>query len=102
MPTVEPAPRGRNPFDSTGVVRGSDGIMRYVDRPASLVHMLRASVGRDPNAAAVVEIGGETLTYGELWDRSARVAGGLNAGGVGHGDRVAIRLPNGTDWILAF
>src|SRR5205085_2700755 len=62
----------------------------------------KTSVDRDPGAAAIVEIGGETLTYGELWDHSARVAGGLRTRGVGRGDRVAIRLPNGVDWVLAF
>ena len=38
----------------------------------------------------------------ELWDRAARVAGGLRAAGVERGDRVAIRLANGNDWALAF
>jgi long-chain acyl-CoA synthetase len=102
MSPVEPAPRGRNPFDDTGIELGADGIKRYKARLPSLVHMLRASVERDPDATAVVEIGGESLTYGELWDRAAQVAGGLKARGVERGDRVAIRLPNGTDWVLAF
>ena len=43
---VEPAPRGRNPFDTAGVERGPDGVARYTNRPTSLVHMLRASVER--------------------------------------------------------
>ncbi|MBV9206919.1 MAG: AMP-binding protein, partial [Actinobacteria bacterium] len=42
------------------------------------------------------------LSYAELWDRAARVAGGLRARGVQRGDRVAIRLGNGVDWVLAF
>ena len=37
-----------------------------------------------------------------LWDRAARVAGGLRALGIQRGDRVAIRLGNGADWVLAF
>jgi long-chain acyl-CoA synthetase len=99
---VEPAPRGRNPFDTSGVERGADGIARYTGRPDSLVHMLRASVERDPDADAVVEIGGERLTFQQLWDRAARVAGGLRAGGLERGDRAAIVLANGVDWVLAF
>jgi acyl-CoA synthetase (AMP-forming)/AMP-acid ligase II len=98
----EPAPRGRNPFDMSGVDRGADGIARYTDRPDSLVHMLRASVERGGERLAVSEIGGESVTYDELWERSARVAGGLRAAGVDRGARVAIRLPNGLDWVLAF
>ncbi len=99
---VEPHPRGRNPFDNSGVERGADGIARYRDRPDSLVHLLRASVERDADAIAVVEVGGASLSYGELWERSARVAGGLRGLGVERGDRVAIRLPNGIEWVLAF
>jgi long-chain acyl-CoA synthetase len=99
---VEPAPRGRNPFDATGVQRGPDGVARYTDRPDSLVHMLRASTERDPDALAIAEVGGERLTFAQLWDRSARVAGGLQAAGLEPGDRAAILLPNGVDWVLAF
>jgi acyl-CoA synthetase (AMP-forming)/AMP-acid ligase II len=99
---VEPAPRGRNPFDNSGVERGADGIARYTDRPESLVHMLRASVERDPDSEAVVEVSGERLTFQQLWDRAARVAGGLRGLGLQQGDRAAIVLPNGLDWVLAF
>jgi long-chain acyl-CoA synthetase len=98
----EPAPRGRNPFDTSGVERGPDGVARYTDRPDSLVHMLRATVERVGDGLAVAEIGGHSVTYGELWERASRVAGGLRGEGVERGDRVAIRLPNGLDWVLAF
>ncbi len=97
-----PSPRGRNPFDESDVERGADGIARYLGRPQSLIHMLRASVERDESATAVLEVGGRGLTYGELWDASARVAGGLREAGVGRGDRVAVRLGNGIEWVLAF
>src|SRR3954467_1581272 len=98
----EPAPRGRNPYDTSGVERGADGVARYRGRPDSLVHMLRATVERHPDGLAVAEIGGGQVTYRELWERAARVAGGLRAEGVERGDRVALRLPNGLDWVLAF
>ncbi len=64
--------------------------------------MLRASVEQSPNAEAIVEVGGPRVTYRELWDRSARIAGGLRNLGIERGDRVAIRLGNGLDWCLAF
>jgi acyl-CoA synthetase (AMP-forming)/AMP-acid ligase II len=99
---VEPYTRGRNPFDETGVERDADGVARYVGRPESLVHLLRASVERDPAATALVMVGGPSMSYGELWEGAGRVAGGLAALGVERGDRVAIRLPNGIDWVLAF
>jgi acyl-CoA synthetase (AMP-forming)/AMP-acid ligase II len=90
------------PFDQTGVERGEDGVRRYAELPGSVVAMLRASVERDRHAEALVELDGPRVTYGELWERSARVAGGLRAGGLSGGDRVAIRLGNGVDWVLAF
>jgi acyl-CoA synthetase (AMP-forming)/AMP-acid ligase II len=99
---VSAAARGRNPFDESGVERGENGLARYSERPASLVHLLRASVERDGAAIAIVEVGGRSLSYGELWEGAARVAGGLREAGIERGDRVAIRLANGIDWVLAF
>jgi len=54
----EPLPRGRNPFDESGVERDADGRARYLGRPDSLVAMLAASLDRDPAATAVLEVGG--------------------------------------------
>src|SRR5271170_7698193 len=90
------------PFDNSGIARGADGIARYLNRPQSLVHMLRATVDKWPNKEALVELGGERISYTQLWDRSARVAGGLRAMGVQRGDRVAIRLGNSINWCSAF
>jgi long-chain acyl-CoA synthetase len=91
------------PFDTAGVTRGADGIKRYDGLPASLVHMLRDTVERHPDREALVQTGGgPRLTYRQLWDRAARVAGGLSAAGLGRGDRVALRLGSGADWVLAF
>ena len=90
-------------FDMTGVVRGEDGIKRYEGLPRNLVQMFRAAVDGQGAAEAVVETGGgPRLSYASLWDRAARVAGGLRGLGVQRGDRVAIRLGNGVDWVLAF
>ena len=90
------------PFDNSAIARGADNIARYLNRPQSLVHMLRATVEKWPNKEALVELGGERITYPQLWDRSARVAGGLRAMGVQRGDRVAIRLGNSINWCSAF
>ena len=90
------------PFESTGITRGVDGIARYDELHRSLIEMLRATVDHFPNAEAVVEVGGERVSYIELWDRAAGVAGGLRASGINRGDRVAIQLGNGLNWCLAF
>jgi long-chain acyl-CoA synthetase len=90
------------PFDRSGTQAGPDGIRRYTGLPQNLVQMLRTAVDGSPDAEALVELGGERVTYRQLWDRAARVAGGLRAAGVRPGDRVANRLPNGNDWVYAF
>ncbi|MGY1686864.1 class I adenylate-forming enzyme family protein [Geodermatophilus sp. SYSU D00867] len=91
-----------HPFDEAGVERDAAGVKHYTDLPGSVVAMLRASVERDPDGEAVVEVDGPRLTFRQLWDGAARVAGGLREAGVGRGDRVAIRLGNGADWVLGF
>ena len=90
------------PFDPSGIARGPDGIARYQGLATSVVTMLRSSVEKAPNSEAIVEVGGERINYRQLWDRSARVAGGLRSLGIDRGDRVAIRLGNGLDWCVAF
>src|SRR6202049_2554764 len=42
-----------------------------------------------------------SITYSQLAGRTASIAAGLSANGVGEGDRLAIYLPNGVDWIEA-
>ncbi|WP_028924536.1 class I adenylate-forming enzyme family protein [Pseudonocardia acaciae] len=99
-----PLPRGRAPFDTAGIVRDELGVSHYAGLPGSLVTMFRDSVERDPRAEALVEVGreDERLSYRELWDRAARVAGGLADEGVRPGDRVANLLPAGLDWVVGF
>ncbi|HKP87914.1 MAG TPA: AMP-binding protein [Blastocatellia bacterium] len=90
------------PYDYSGITRDALGVAHYLNRPASLVEMLRATVEKSPGHEALVELGGGRVNYRELWDRASRVAGGLRGQGVKRGDRVAIRLGNGLDWCFAF
>lgn len=99
---VREIPRGRNPFPRGGIMRDADGIAYYADVPATLVAMLHEHVASRPDAEAVVELGGDRLTYAQLWERASRVAGGLRALGVERGDRLSVRYPAGMNWVLAF
>ncbi|MYX99080.1 AMP-binding protein [Streptomyces sp. SID486] len=99
---ITPVMRSRNPFPQDDLVRDADGVLRYPDAPATLLDALRTHVELRPDAEAVVELGGDRLTYAQLWRRAARVAGGLRARGVTAGDRVAVRYTAGRDWALAF
>ncbi|TQN42046.1 acyl-CoA synthetase (AMP-forming)/AMP-acid ligase II [Blastococcus colisei] len=93
---------GEYPFDTSGIEGGADGIRRYTDLPVNLVRILLAQAATRGDRTAVVELGGSSLTYSDLWQRAMRVAGGLRDAGVVPGDRVAVQLGNGLDWALAF
>jgi len=93
---------GEHPFDNSGIEVGPDGVRRYRGLQKNLVELLRDTVERPPDRTAIVELGGPSATYAEIWHRARRVAGGLREAGVGVGDRVAVQLGNGLDWALAF
>jgi long-chain acyl-CoA synthetase len=67
----------------------------------SLVDIVAASVRDYPDAPALQFFGAET-TYRRLQEQIDRAAAGLRALGVGHGDTVAIVLPNCPQHIVAF
>src|SRR5919201_1212568 len=90
------------PYDMSNMHRGNDGVLHYDGLNSSLLEMLRKTVERVPDREAIAEVGGESITFREFWDRCARVAGALRAAGVERGDRVGNRLPNGLDWCIAF
>jgi acyl-CoA synthetase (AMP-forming)/AMP-acid ligase II len=102
MPEVTEISRSNNPFPVTGVSRDNYGAPYYDRLPSTLLDMLAEQVDNHPNGGAVVELGGDRLTYRQLWERASRVAGGLHADGLSPGDRVAIRYPAGINWVLAF
>ena len=69
---------------------------------ASLVDLLIESHRRAGRGGDVAAIEGErTLSFDELAARASGAAGTLSRGGVRRGDRVAILLPDGLDWLDA-
>ncbi|HUN69495.1 MAG TPA: AMP-binding protein, partial [Burkholderiales bacterium] len=42
------------------------------------------------------------FTYGDLFDKARQAAGAMQALGIGKGDRVAILMPNGEQWLALF
>jgi acyl-CoA synthetase (AMP-forming)/AMP-acid ligase II len=101
-PAVIEIPRTHNPFPRDGIRIDEQRVPRYAGPPDSLIALLKSKVDAAPDVEAVVELDGERLTYRQLWNRSARVAGGLRAAGIERGDRVAVRYPAGVKWALAF
>ncbi len=58
--------------------------------------------GRDTPGTLAFSFGAERLTRGELADQAARLAAGLRERGVAPGDRVALLLPAGLDFVRGF
>lgn len=80
------------------------GIFGAIDPQAQGPTMNAAAVllaGKDPTHCAL-ECGSQRISYGELAERVARAAGLWQAKGVRPGDRVAIKLPDGIDWVIAY
>jgi fatty-acyl-CoA synthase len=57
-------------------------------------------LGEQADGARALVFGGETISFGDLAGRAARVSGGLAARGIGAGDRVALWLPNCPEWLI--
>lgn len=73
---------------------------------ATLMEALRWHAEHQPDRVHVVFTGGdseaERLTYGALERKAAMMAGGLAARGLRPGDRAALMLPTGTDFLASF
>jgi acyl-CoA synthetase (AMP-forming)/AMP-acid ligase II len=63
--------------------------------------LIRSKAARDPDRVFVVR-DDVRLTFGEAERRSRKLARGLLAAGAGKGTRIALLLPNGPDWVLAW
>ncbi|MDH5538208.1 MAG: AMP-binding protein, partial [Rhizobacter sp.] len=59
-------------------------------------------LGEHAPGRTALRCGADSLGYGELRDRAARCAAVWRARGLLPGDRVAIKLPDGIDWVSAF
>ena len=69
--------------------------------PLSLVDMFRRSMDAHPKAP-LIDFMGRHYSYAECWDGICRVACGLQAQGIGKGDRVGLYLPNVPHYIAAY
>ncbi|MBD0743132.1 long-chain fatty acid--CoA ligase [Streptomyces sp. CBMA152] len=67
----------------------------------SVAAVLAESAARRTGHPAVV-FGERSMSYGELWLRSRQYAAALRAHGITSGDRVALLLPNGFEFPLAY
>lgn len=87
----------REEYDA-GTMRPCDFILASMKSPTTLSDLLAARRG---TAGCLIDRD-RPLAYGDLEDESRRVAHGLAALGVQHGDRVALWLPNVPAWLACF
>lgn len=69
------------------------------ETPTTVAALLQRA---DPQAIALLDLDGGSLSYGALADRVRGLAGQLRASGIGPDDRVALVLPNGPEMAVAF
>ena len=74
--------------------------MLHVDLIAPVATLLDRHAKQRPDQVAYWD-SSRSVTYAELADRTASIAANLTKGGLRDGDRIAIFLPNGVDWIEA-
>jgi len=73
-----------------------------MDRLQTLTDVLRASAAKFPAKVAAID-GDRAITYGELADSAARLAGGLTRGyRLEPGDRVAIASPTCLEYLITY
>lgn len=69
-----------------------EGIINAPPAPLTVPDLLDARAAKQPDAIAILVIGGGTLSYGSWRDRAVRAARGLADAGVRPGDLVALRF----------
>ncbi|WP_312163853.1 MupA/Atu3671 family FMN-dependent luciferase-like monooxygenase [Phenylobacterium sp.] len=83
---------------------GDDDSVLAAGGPAEIpdtIHALIAKTAQDMPEAVAIEDGGRTLTYRELEERSARLAGALAARGAGPGAVVGLYLDRSADLVVS-
>ncbi|BBD99636.1 AMP-dependent synthetase [Sphingobium amiense] len=69
---------------------------------ATMAELSGAAAARYGTRTAVTILGGSSISFHDIDAMAGRFAGGLAALGLGRGDRIALHLPNGLDWIIAY
>src|SRR5919201_1281920 len=92
-PTVRSS-RARVSASESSVTRGETTVS------AMYAHWVQSAASRHRDRVALVDVDGE-VTYVELAARARTAMAALRSLGVGAGDRVALALPAGVDFVAA-
>jgi benzoate-CoA ligase family protein len=71
-----------------------------IQAPRSIIDYVIANASQNGARPAVI-CGGHSISYRELIDQSANCRGALQALGIERGDRVALVMSDGPEWVLA-
>lgn len=71
-------------------------------RDDTIASLFAATVAVSPDKLAVRDNTGTALTYADLADKSARLAGFMTERGIGRGDIVTVCMPNRCDTVVVF
>ncbi|CCE01097.1 class I adenylate-forming enzyme family protein [Bradyrhizobium sp. STM 3809] len=71
----------------------------FAERPASIWAMVEEAVARNGGGEALI-CGAQRLSWREVAEQAARIAGGLQARGLRKGDRLALLLGNRIEFVL--
>ena len=85
----------------TSTAGGARPTPSFPDYEPTAAELIRSGAERHGDATLVV-LGDRRLTYVEVERRSAELARGLLASGVGKGSRVGLLAPNGPEWIIGW
>ena len=69
--------------------------------PTTLVELMGRRVSTEPDAS-YFHLYDETVTYGQLWNESARYAAGLRRAGIDRGDKVCLIYPTCKEFFFTF
>ncbi|MFP5311038.1 MAG: long-chain-fatty-acid--CoA ligase [Actinomycetes bacterium] len=67
----------------------------------SVAAVLAESATRNPDSIALI-VGGDQVSYADLWDQTRAYAGALRARGISPGDAVAVLIPNVPDFARVY
>lgn len=84
------------------LVHYADNVPADIEAPTHSVVALLDDAARQYPDRVALDFFGATTTYAQLRDEVLRAASALRVLGVGHGDRVAIILPNAPQHVVAF
>jgi acyl-coenzyme A synthetase/AMP-(fatty) acid ligase len=79
-----------------------DALVKSLRESAATMNAAEVLLAGDDGARIALRCGRDQMTRGELRDAVARAGAAWRTRGLARGERVAVKLPDGLDWIVAY